>query len=233
MTGDDLFAGELRPILPPRRVAAWAVSIGQALRTGARAGAIPALYVFALYFGANHAFDLPWVKIFSVLVIWSVTTSMMLAGSIQTMILVFDRTRLWPLFNPITGGAIGGAIAGIVPGALAVSHFGAYSGPFVGTFSITSGVLTGALLIAVPLARRARRDPKRAVWPGCIYGAVILAVIGLLTVPLAPADEFSFMRDAVYRHGVNIVGGAVGALGGAVLGFYCGVVIAFARRRRR
>jgi hypothetical protein len=227
----DVFAGELKPILPARRVAAWVASIGHAIRTGMRAGAVPALYVFAVYFGFHHELDMPWVKIFSVLVIWSVTTSMMLAAAIQGMTLMFDRVPFRPLFNPVTAGTLGGAIAGIFPGALAVSHFGAYAGPFAGTGTITTGVLTGALLIAVPLARRGRRDLRRAVWPGTIYAAVILALVAALLVPaFAPADEFVFMRDAIYEHGVSAVGGAVGGLGGAVLGFYCGCVMAFARR---
>src|SRR5262249_24116854 len=158
-------AGELEPARRGRK-AASASRLRAAFVNGFIAGLFPAGVVFAIYYVVNHEMDLPWVQIGSILAVFAPITGISLAGLSEALLLVFDRlARGWrPLVaiaNPITAGAIGGAIAGIAPGAIGVTVFGSYRGPFVGTWMIAFANITGAVMVAVPLARRARRARSR------------------------------------------------------------------------
>src|SRR5688572_13349669 len=184
----DGFAGELKELAPPRPPRPWVPRLAAAVRTGIRAGLLPALAVFAIYFVLNHARPMPWVRIASVLAVYGPAVGVLLAVLTELHVMLFDRIArgghgLAAIANPVTAGALGGTLAGVIPGAVGVTVFGSYTGPFVGTGLIAGALICGSMLVAVPLARRARR----ARWPrpaGARDHRVIAAAAALATLIL-------------------------------------------------
>jgi hypothetical protein len=138
--------------------------------------------------------------------------------------------------NPVTAGVLGGALAGIAPGAIGVSVFGSYHGPFAGTAVLSGAVITGALMTAVPLARRARRlrfkdNSDLVIVVAAVIATLILCAVAAVIAPIIVDVAFVEIRGAVEDYGIA-VGAVVGGLGGAVAGFFIGMVIALGRALR-
>jgi hypothetical protein len=238
---EEVFAGELEPARRARTKSS-ASRLRAAFVDGFLAGLFPAGVVFAIYYVANHEMDLPWVQIGSILAVFAPITGISLAVLSELLLLVFDRLARWwrPLVaiaNPITAGAIGGAIAGIAPGAIGVTVFGSYRGPFVGTWMIAFANITGAVMVAVPLARRARRarardDDSIAIAAATVIATLALCAVAAVVTPLLVDSSFDRIRGALEEDG-PAVGAAAGALAGGVVGIYIGLVVAFGRTLRR
>jgi hypothetical protein len=205
--------------------------------------------VFTIYYVVNHDMDLPWVQIGSILALFAPLTGISLAVFVEALVLVFDRlASLWrplgAIANPITAGVVGGALAGIAPGAIGVTVFGGYRGPFVGTWMIAFANITGAVMVAVPLARRARkarrrndagfRDPEDSL---AIAAATAIATLALcaaaaIVTPLLVDSSFERIRGALEDDGPG-VGAIAGAVSGGIIGVYIGLVVALGRRLGR
>ena len=240
---DEVFAGELEPA---RRAPRSSRSrLRAALVNGFIAGVFPAAVVFTIYFVVNHETDLPWVQIASILAVFAPVTGISLAVFVEALVLAFDRIASWwrplvALANPLTAGVIGGALAGAAPGAIGVTVFGSYRGPFVGTWLIAFANITGAVMVALPLARRARRariargDAGESIALAAataIATPALCAVAGVVT-PLLVDSSFERIRGALEEDG-PAVGAAAGAIAGAVIGLYIGLVVALGRTLAR
>jgi hypothetical protein len=248
LTG-DVFAGELAPVeAPPRRRPGPAL-VRQALGTGLVAGTLPAAAVFAIYFAFNHHLAMPWIRIASWVAVYGPVVGVLLACSVQVLVLGFDRAGavvppLRVIANPVSAGCLGGALAGVLPGAVGVVVFGSYHGPFVGTSLIACGVIAGAVMVAAPLARRARRARIHAAGgrerPGgdrgviaaaTVIATLILVAVAVVIAPILVDGAFAEARGALATRGAA-VGALVGAIGGGVVGVFIGLVIALGRSLR-
>ena len=237
----EAFAGELHSLLPAPRPRTWTPRIGAAIRTGIRAGFVPAAGVGLVYFLQNRDQPMPWLTIGSILVVYGPAVGILLAVLVEALVMIFDRIArlgfgLVAIANPVTAGALGGSLAGIAPGAVGVAVFGSYHGPFVGTPSIACGLITGAVMIAVPLARRARmarapkaQSSKRAIAMATIFATLILCAVAAVAAPIIVDGAFQEAQGAIDDYGSAIIGAVSGMLGGCVVGVYIGLVIAFGR----
>jgi hypothetical protein len=237
---DEVFAGELEPAGRPRPKSVSASRLRAACGNGFVAGLFPASVVFTIYYVANHETDLPWVQIGSILAVFAPITGISLALFIELLVLAFDRVASWwrplvVLANPVVAGVLGGALAGVVPGAVGVTVFGSYRGPFVGTALIATANIAGAVLVAVPLARRARRaradagdGESLAIAAATAIATLALCAAAAVVTPLLVDSSFDRIRGALEEDGPR-VGAAAGALAGAVMGLYVGLVIALGR----
>ncbi len=243
----DGFAGELTELAPPRPPRTWVPRLAAAVRTGVRAGLLPACAVFAIYFVAHRHLPMPWLRIASVLAVYGPAVGMLLAIATELFVMLFDRVararrRLAAIANPVTAGALGGTLAGIVPGAVGVTVFGSYTGPFVGTGLIAGALIAGSMLVAVPLARRARRDR----WPRSAGDAheqraltAAAAIATLILCAVAAVIARILVHSAVARSLLGTlaetgppVGAIAGASGGGIVGIFVGLVIALGRSLR-
>jgi hypothetical protein len=242
----EVFAGELRPSRPLHPVTARPPLIRQALVTGAVAGGVPGAIVFAIYYGMHSQLPLPWIRVASVLAVFAPFAGMALAGSVQAMVLAFDRiARLGRgvglIANPVLAGLIGGALGGIAPGAISVITFGSYHGPFLGTALIAFPVISGSIYIAGMIALRARRarlgrtpGDKRMIAIATIAAGVILLAVAAVVAPALVDGAFA---EAQRRAGSiaekgGMIGAIAGAIGGTLVGIYIGMVIAIGRSLR-
>lgn len=245
----DGFAGELTSLAPPRLPRAWIPRLGAAIRTGVRAGLVPAAEVFAIYFVSNHALAMPWVRIASLLAVYGPAVGVLLAVLTELFVMLFDRIAragrgLVLVANPVTAGALGGTLAGIVPGAVGVTVFGSYTGPFVGTVLIAGALITGSMLVAVPLARRARRErwPRRTGAPparddrviaaAAVIATLILCAVAAVIAPIIVATAFAETVRGTLEETGPVVGAIAGAVGGGIVGLFVGLVIALGRSLR-
>jgi len=251
----DGFAGELTSLAAPRRARAWVPRLGAAVRIGIRAGLVPAAAVFAIYFMANHALPMPWVRIASVLAVYGPAVGVLLAVLTEVFVMLFDRIAraghgLVAVANPVTAGALGGVLAGIVPGAVGVTVFGSYTGPFVGTVLIAGALITGSMLVAVPLARRARRErwplrpagrdvaapparedtpaarDDRVIAAAAAIATLILCAVAAVIAPIIVATAFAETVRGTLEETGPVVGAIAGAIGGGIVGLFVGLVIA-------
>ena len=235
------FAGEITRPRNRRPRALWPGRVGAAVWTGIKAGTLPAAGVFAIYYLANRDHPMPWSRIAAVLAAFGPITGVLLAVAIESLVMLFDAVAaLWRplgwLANPVTAGVIGGGLAGIGPGAIGVSVFGSYHGPFAGTVLLSAAVITGALMTAVPLARRARRargnsDNHALIAIATVFATLILCAVAAAIAPVVVELAFVEIRGAVEDFGVA-VGAVVGVFGGAIAGFYIGLVVALGRSLR-
>jgi hypothetical protein len=242
LTG-DVFAGELTPARSPSRTRSGPSLLRQAVGTGLVAGTVPAAAVFAIYFAFNHDLPMPWIRIASLVAVYGPVVGVMLACSVQALVLGFDRIAalarpLVAIANPVTAGSVAGAIAGVVPGAVGVVVFGSYHGPFVGTSLIACGVIAGSVMVAVPLARRARRartggvgGDRGVIAAAAVIATLILAAVAAVIAPILVDGAFDEARGALATRGAA-VGGLVGAIGGGIVGMFIGLVIALGRSLR-
>lgn len=243
----DGFAGELTSRAPPpRRPRPWVPRLGAAVRIGARAGLLPAIAVFAIYFLAHHARPMPWVRIASVLAIYGPAVGVLLAVFTEVFVMLLDRVaRAGPglvvIANPVTAGALGGALAGVVPGAVGVTVFGAYTGPYAGTGLIAGALIAGSMLVAVPLARRARRArwPRRpgardhrVIAAAAAIATLILCAVAAVLAPVIVHSAFARTLGGSLAETGPIAGAIAGAIGGGVVGIFVGLVIAIGRSLR-
>jgi hypothetical protein len=245
----DGFAGELTSLAPPRPARTLAPRLAAAVRIGVRAGLLPAAAVFAIYFLAHHALPMPWVRIASVLAIYGPAVGVLLAVLTELLVIGLDRVAraghgLVAVANPVTAGALAGALAGVIPGAVGVTVFGSYTGPFVGTGLIAGALITGSMLVAVPLARRARRErwPLLAKAPDAREGRVIAAAAGIATLilcavaaviaPIIVHSAFARTLSGTLAETGPTVGAIAGAIGGGIVGIFVGLVIALGRSLR-
>jgi hypothetical protein len=234
-------------VVPPvaRRRGAAGARIVAALKSGFYAGFLPGGLVFVVYFVLHRALDMPWVKMATAIAIYAPLVGVSLALAVEGAVLLADaiahRVRwLVPLANAPVFAGIAAAIAGIAPGAIGCVVFGGYRGPFVGTALIAIGTSSGALLVAIPAARRARlvragraeaqRGDKRAIALALLVATLALGIAAAVVAPLLVDGAFVHVAATIDEH-TALVGGVVGALGGAVLGIYNGLAIALARVR--
>ncbi|HEU0030639.1 MAG TPA: hypothetical protein VFQ53_08400 [Kofleriaceae bacterium] len=234
---EEAIAGELHVAAAPR-ASTWGPHARAVLAIGVRAGLVPSLIVFALYFLTNRDAELPWVRVATLVAAYGPAVGVLLAGSIALVVAVTDRIArlghgLVVIANPITAGAVAGLVAGIAPGAIGVSMFGAYHGPFVGTALIAFGMIAGSVLVAAPLALRARRArasvaDKRAVALATVFATLILCAVAAVLAPVIVGNAFEEARGGLDEYGA-IVGAVAGAAGGAVIGVFIGLVIALGR----
>jgi hypothetical protein len=237
MDGDE-FAGELTPLRPPVPPKRWGARTVAAIRTGAFAGLLPAAAVFTIYFLTHADWDLPWLRLASILAVFAPATTIALTALVELLVAATDRIAGWwrPLVviaNPIVASGLAGALAGIAPGAIGVTVFGSYSGPFVGTALIACGIVASAVMVAVPVARRARRgDDRLAIAGATLIATLILCGAAAVVTPLLVDSSFDQIRGALEEYGPP-VGGAMGAIAGAIVGIYIGIVIAVGRVLRR
>ena len=242
----DGFAGELTSLAPARRERAWVPRLGAAVRIGIRAGLVPSAAVFAIYFVAHHALPMPWVRIASVLAVYGPAVGVLLAVLTELFVMLFDRIAraghgLAAVANPVTAGTLGGVLAGIVPGAVGVTVFGSYTGPFVGTVLIAGALITGSMLVAVPLARRARRarwpvrppaHDDRVIAAAAAIATLILCVVAAVIAPIIVATAFAETVRGTLEETGPVVGAIAGAVGGGIVGLFVGLVIALGRSLR-
>jgi hypothetical protein len=247
-----VFAGELRPSQAGLAKSAKPPLVRQAIRTGAFAGALPGAIVFIAYFVSNHGLPLPWVTLGTQVMCIATAAGMVLAGSVQAMVLAFDQiARIHPVLvaiaNPIVAGALAGAIGGVIPGAIGVSILGAYHGPFLGTVPIACALIGGTTILIVPLTLRARRArcPKATGDRWCVAAATAIAtvIVLALAVVIAPimveiafsrargsaGSGFIVVEAKVPRATIGAIGGSIG---GMVLGLYVGIAMAIGRALR-
>lgn len=238
----EAFAGELSSVHLPEQAPVWGPRIRAAIRTGAKAGILPSVIVFAVYFLANRDVPLPWVRVASILALYGPGVGILLATFVETLVLAADRVAslgfgLRVIANPVTAGGLGGVLAGIAPGSVGVVVFGAYHGPFVGTGLIAFGLITGSVMIAVPLAIRARRAlgapaNTRVIAAATVIATLILCAVAAVIAPMIVGSAFEEARGPVEDYG-GVVGAAAGAVGGGVVGIFIGIVIALGRSLRR
>jgi hypothetical protein len=243
----DDFAGEVTARAPARPRRAWVPRLAAAVRTGVRAGLLPAAAVFAIYFVANRHLAMPWAKIASILAVYGPAVGVSLSVLAELLVMAFDRAArahrgLAAIANPVTAGALAGALAGIVPGAVGVTVFGSFRGPFAGTGLIAGALIAGCMLVAVPIARRARR----ARWPGLATAAatatrdrralaaataiatLILCAIAAVVAPLLVHGAFARTLGTLAETGPT-VGAITGIICGGIVGVFVGLVIALGR----
>lgn len=240
----DGFAGELTSLAPPPRARPWVPRLAAAARAGVRAGLLPAAVVFALYFAAHRHLPLPWAKIASVLAAYGPAVGVSLAVLTELFVMLFDRAargRRWlaPIANPVTAGALGGALAGIAPGAIGVTVFGSYRGPYAGTALIAGALIAGSMLVAVPLARRARRErwphlahDHRVIATAAALATLILCAVAAVIAPILVHDAFARTLHGTLAETGPTAGALCGAIGGAIVGLFAGLVIALGRSLR-
>ncbi|MCX5746617.1 MAG: hypothetical protein NT062_29420 [Proteobacteria bacterium] len=229
---DEGLAWEITPRRAPRPRRTWAPRMGVAVRGGFRAGFLPGILVMAIYYIAHHDVDLPWLKIATLMSVYAPGVGISLAAAIEAVVLLVDGLTARAPIVPrgpavVVGCGLAGAACGIAPGAIGVVVFGSYRGPFIGTSLIATSMIIGAFLVALPAARRAARS-WRAVVIATIATTLLVGVVASVVTPLVVDGAFGHMQGVSYEHGV-FVGGAVGALGGCLLGGYAGLVIALAR----
>ncbi len=237
------FAGEVHHRPAARRPHPWRTRLRETLRIGVVAGMLPTAMMVGVYYLQHHALALPWPRLATVAALFGTSVGVSLAVAVDLMVALFDRVAAlgfglrW-MANPATAGAFGGGLAGIGPGIVATTAFHDYRGPFVGAALIGSSLIAGALLVAVPLARRARRD-RRPPAPGdrrAIAGATFAATLigGLawaLCSPMLVNYAYGQAFGAVTMTGA-VAGAIAGSAGGAALGLYVGLVITLGRGRR-
>ena len=237
----EAIAGELSPLVIPKPPPAWLARVGAAFRIGIRAGIWPTVIVFAAYYALNHDAPLPWLKIALLAAVYGPMVGVMFAVNVQVLVLIFDRIArvgrgMRFVANPVTAGGIGGVLAGILPGSIGVTVFGSYRGPFVGTVLIVFALIAGSGLIAIPLARGARRargvpEDPRAIWTAALVATMILCALAVVIAPVIVEAAFRQVNGFVQEHGAT-VGAIAGAVGGSVVGVYVGLVNAIGRRIR-
>lgn len=237
----EAFAGELSTAAPARRTSTWGPRLRAAFVTGAKAGLLPSLLVFAIYFLTNRDAPLPWVRLATILTIYGCCVGILLATFVELLVLVTDRIArlgygLRVLANPVIAGGLAGILAGIAPGAIGVIVFGAYHGPFVGTGLIVFGLISGSVMIAVPLAIRARRargapDDMRVIAAATVIATLILCAVAAVIAPVIVGSAFEEARGAVDEYG-GLVGAVSGTIGGGVVGIFIGLVITLGRSLR-
>lgn len=204
------------------------VRMGDAIKSGFRAGCFPGVMVMVVYFALHHDLDMPWLKIAGLMALYAPVVGISLAAAIELVVMLVEH---WLV--TIVGAALAGAACGIAPGAFGVVVFGAYKGPFIGTSLIATSTIAGALLVALPAAMRARGDRRlRPVVMATVIATVIIAVAATVVAPLLVDGAFVRVQGALDQHGLG-VGGAVGALGGGILGMYVGLVVVLARGKGR
>ena len=231
----DAIAGELSPLVLPKGPPAWVARIGVALRIGIRAGFWPAAAVFLIYFALNHTAPLPWLKIAILLALYGPMVGVQLAVTVEALVMMFEWLGL-RRSAPVMAGGLGGALAGILPGAIGVSVFGSYHGPFVGTVLIALALISGSIMVAIPLARGARKArglvaDNRAIATAAVISTLILCAIASVVAPIIVDAAFQRVRGAVAEQGAR-VGATAGVIGGGVVGIYVGLVIAIGRTLR-
>jgi len=222
----------------PKPPPVWVARVGAAIRIGIRAGFVPMVIVFAAYYALNHEAPLPWLKIALLAAVYGPMVGVMLAVNVQVLVLIFDRVAALGhgmrfVANPIAAGGLGGVLAGILPGSIGVTVFGSYRGPFVGTVLIAFALISGSGLIAIPLARTARRargapDDPRAIRTAALVSTLILCALAVVIAPVIVDAAFRQVNGFVQEHGAT-VGAIAGAVGGGVVGIYVGLVIAIGR----
>lgn len=237
----DSIAGEQSPHVLPKPPPVWLARLGAAIRIGIRAGFWPTAIVFAAYYALNHATPLPWLKLALLAAVYGPMVGVMLAVNVQLLVLIFDRIAatghgLRFVANPVTAGGLGGVLAGILPGSIGVTVFGSYRGPFVGTVLIAFALIAGSGLIAIPLARGARRgrgapDDAAAIRTAALVSTLILCALAIVIAPVIVDTAFRQVNGFVQQYGAT-VGAIAGAVGGGVVGVYVGLVIAIGRRIR-
>jgi hypothetical protein len=240
----EAFAWEMSP--PPRRIVR-VPRILATVRTGAVAGGIPAVFVFAVYFAQHHAFPLPWARLALTMALYGPLVGVLIAVLVRIAVNLFDWIARvgygtgW-IANPVSAGTLAGAIAGIVPGAIGVSVFGGYNAPFAGTALICAAFIIGSVLVAVPFARKPASNTKRPD-AGIITAAVVMATIvpcvgAAIIAPMVTANAFatiyseSSLHESLTNHRAA-VGAVAGAIGCSLLGLHIGLVLTFTRMFRR
>lgn len=213
---------------------------GAAVRIGVRAGLVPAIAVFLVYFIEHHAVPMPWARIAVLLAIYGPLIAVSLAVLTELFVAAFDRVArlgcgLVAIANPVTAGTLGGALAGVAPGAAGVVIFGSYTGPFVGTVLLTGALIAGAMLVAVPLARRARqaRWPQarhdRVIIAAAVLATLILCAVSAVVAPVIVASAFAQAMAGRLQTDGPMIGAVAGVLAGAIVGSFTGLVIAIGR----
>lgn len=238
---DEGFAGELSAVRAAHLPSHAAARMRAAIATGAKAGLMPSLLVFAGYFLLNPDAPMPWLELGSIIALYGPGVGILLAGFVEALVLLGDRVArlgfgLRAIANPVTAGALGGMLAGTAPGAIGVVVFGAYHGPFVGSGLIAAGLILGSVMIAIPLAIRARRargasDGVRAVVAATAIATATLCAVAAVVAPIIVGGAFDEVRGAVDDHG-GLVGAVAGAMAGGIVGVFIGIVIALGRSLR-
>lgn len=234
---DDL-AWELAVPASTKRASIVRQRLVAAFGNGVLAGLIPSAIVLAIYFIQHHDAALPWIKIASILAVYGPGIGVLLAVLCEALTMLTDRIArvgygLVVIANPVIACALGGVLAGIAPGAIGVVVFGSYRGPFVGTELIALGLISGSVMVAVPLAKRARRlrnaKPNALViGAATLIATAILCAVAAIIAPVIVGSAFAEARNGIEDYG-GLIGAVAGAVGGGVVGVFIGIVIVFGR----
>jgi hypothetical protein len=149
---------------------------------------------------------------------------------VEVPIVWMDRAgdAWWPLrivANPLVAGTVGGTLAGIAPGAFGVPVFGSYSGPFIGTAPLCGACIAAAALVVTPIARR---SGVHRVGLAMALATPIACGLAAIAAPVIVDTAFIQVNSTLDRDG-PFIGAACGAIGGAFLGFYVGLVVVLGR----
>lgn len=214
---------------------AWSL---RAALTGVTAIALGALLCTSRYVALPGALELDWdlarmpLAIALFVLVSGVSIGMGVGGA--TLLAARHGARVPGL---LLAGALGGALAGLAPGVLGVAGFGSLSAPYAGTVNILSSTLLGAIAFVALWSpqlypRHRGRSFVLHLGQAAIASVVSLGAFGMiawsLVRTLGGVPSFHAMADAALVLGLVpfslLVGGLLGAIGGAAIGAACGLV---------
>ena len=205
------------------------------LRVGLLAGTVCGVIGFVFYYVANSDEAFPWAQLGSISLVYAALSGgligMLLGGGIAAADRLFGGRRA---FSPLLGAPLAGAISGVLPGAFGVGYFASQHAPFMGGSLIVALPIVDVALLTLALVDRDRRAagaPRRVTRTAAIT-LLVMALLGAtslgLIVALGDDELLGYLQDwsAV---GLAPLGAILGVGGGAVLGFYVGIVAAIDR----
>jgi hypothetical protein len=214
---------------------AWSL---RAALTGVLAIGLGALLCTSRYVALPGALELDWdlarmpLAIAMFVLVSGVSLGMGLGGAT-----LFAARRGARVPGLMLAGALGGALAGLAPGALGIAGFGSLSAPYAGTANILGSSLLGAIAFVALWSpqlfpRHRERSLLLHLGQAAIASVVSLGAFGMiawsLVRTLGGLPSFHAMSDAALVLGLVpfslLVGGLLGAIGGAAIGASCGLV---------